>query len=274
MSTVNIVIIPAAGLGTRLHPYTDYISKEILKVGKKPMIQYALEEAWEGGIQKALIIVSPVKIDLIDWIAIYKKKTNRDIEIFYQENATGLGNAILCCKDYIECKPFYLSLPDNVLFYKDKPNPFKVIHKAFKISDYSTIGLISINLQEEANSFGDCGKVELEPHPKFSKSFIIKKIFDKQKGTFKFQTTKSTRTIGRCIISQYAYKILIEMRRNWNGSGEFDDVPWLQRLAKEEILLGTYIQGDVFDVGNKTGFNRANAFLFDTQKVSYKINLF
>jgi len=42
------------------------------------MIQYALEEAWEGGIQKALI-VSTVKIDLINLVNNYKRKTNRDI---------------------------------------------------------------------------------------------------------------------------------------------------------------------------------------------------
>ena len=239
MKTVNIVIIPAAGLGTRLHPYTDYISKEMLQIGPKPMIQYALEEAWEGGIQKALIIVSPAKIDLIDWVNNYKKKTNRDIEIFYQEHATGLGDAIFCCKDFIEGNSFYLSLPDNVLFYKEKPNPFKVLHKVFKISNISIMGLININSKKEAEIYSNCGKVELKPHPDFKDFFIIKRIYDKHKGTFKFQPPKTTRTIGRSIISQDAYQILKEMRRNWNGAGEFDDVPWLQRLAKEELLLGT-----------------------------------
>jgi len=57
MNIVNVVINPAACLGTRLRPDTDYFSKEILQIRSKPMIQYALEEAWEGGIQKALIIV-------------------------------------------------------------------------------------------------------------------------------------------------------------------------------------------------------------------------
>lgn len=57
MNIVNVFIIPAAGLGIRLHPDTDYFSKEILQIQPRPLIQYALEEAKEGGIQKALIIV-------------------------------------------------------------------------------------------------------------------------------------------------------------------------------------------------------------------------
>ena len=61
-------IIPAAGLGTRLFPITKAIPKELLPIEGKPAIQWVLEEAFEAGLRKIVIVISPHKTILRDYL--------------------------------------------------------------------------------------------------------------------------------------------------------------------------------------------------------------
>lgn len=136
--TVSKAIIPAAGLGTRLFPATKAQPKEMLIVGRKPIIHYVVEEAIEAGIEDILIITGKHKRAIEDYFDSYhskdylknKNKTDRlkaveEIEklncnIHYkrQMEPKGLGHAVLQGKAFVNDESFAVLLGDS-FFYPD-----------------------------------------------------------------------------------------------------------------------------------------------------------
>lgn len=136
--TVDTVIIPAAGLGTRLLPATKSTPKELLPVYDRPAIQFALDEAVAAGARRILLVIGPnkptlqnyVKTDdkLAEALSLAGKHALREvlqatgvpqgvlIETVLQNEPRGLGDAILCCKPHLEDVPFGVILPDDVIF--------------------------------------------------------------------------------------------------------------------------------------------------------------
>ena len=145
MKKITKAVIPAAGMGTRLLPATKSQPKEMIPVGKKPVIQYAVEEAASAGIKQILIITGAKKRsiedhfdydyeldsilklknkqDLLDEIN-FMDKCCRDVQIFYtrQERPLGLGHAINLTKNFVDDEPFAVLLGDTIIHSKKKPN--------------------------------------------------------------------------------------------------------------------------------------------------------
>ena len=69
MSIIKSAVLPVAGLGTRFLPVTKAIPKELLPIVNKPLIQYAVDEAIEAGIEKLVIVTSPHKRSIKDYFS-------------------------------------------------------------------------------------------------------------------------------------------------------------------------------------------------------------
>lgn len=126
-------VIPAAGIGTRLLPATKSQPKEMLPVGRKPTIQYVVEEIYGAGIKEILIVTSQQKraiedhfdpdTALIARLERDKKSieslehTGRDLELFYtrQSNPTGLADAIGKAEHFVGAEPFIVCLGDSII---------------------------------------------------------------------------------------------------------------------------------------------------------------
>jgi UTP-glucose-1-phosphate uridylyltransferase len=110
---VNQVIIPAAGLGTRMLPITKALPKEMLPIGRKPIIQYILEELASVGVAKALIIISDDKEMIKKYFG-----DGRDLglkcEYLVQRQMRGSGNAILEAEFWTDHKPFVVAWGDCI----------------------------------------------------------------------------------------------------------------------------------------------------------------
>src|SRR2546423_1527767 len=103
---VEKAVIPAAGLGSRMLPITKSIPKEMLLVGRKPMIQHVVEEAAASGLKQICIVIRKGKEAIRDYFCLkYAHKQDRSIEelerllavceitFAYQEQPLGLGDA-------------------------------------------------------------------------------------------------------------------------------------------------------------------------------------
>ena len=132
---IDTVVIPAAGLGSRFYPITEFIPKELLPVANKPCIHYVVKEAYDAGIKNIVIVVSERKELLKQYFSfdkhfienLYKycsKETIEEIEEFKsnlkfyftnQDKPLGLGHAILCAEDFVSNNPFVVILPDDLL---------------------------------------------------------------------------------------------------------------------------------------------------------------
>ena len=137
LKKIKTVVFPVAGIGSRFLPVTKTVPKELLPILNIPLIEYAMNEAREAGIERFIFVSSPEKKCIIDYFRKDKKlesylKNKKSsllkgiekniisddslIEVV-QEEPLGLGHAIWCARDYID-GPFAVILPDDLIISK------------------------------------------------------------------------------------------------------------------------------------------------------------
>jgi UTP--glucose-1-phosphate uridylyltransferase len=132
---INLALIPVAGWGTRMLPATKSQPKEMLPIGRKPVVQFVVEELVQSGIRRLLFITGQGKtsienhFDLDASLVAYLRDTGReeqlrdlqfarqDVEYFYtrQRQQLGLGHAVLCGQAMIGQQPFVVALGDSII---------------------------------------------------------------------------------------------------------------------------------------------------------------
>jgi UTP--glucose-1-phosphate uridylyltransferase len=120
------VIIPAAGLGTRLLPATKVTAKELLPVYDRVVLDFAIDEAVDLGAERIIIVISTAKVAIQAYLGSQvlpddmdnrtpARKNGPEIIYIFQDKPLGLGHAVLCCKDVTLPGPFAVLLPDDIV---------------------------------------------------------------------------------------------------------------------------------------------------------------
>jgi UTP--glucose-1-phosphate uridylyltransferase len=132
---INIAVVPVAGLGTRLLPATKSQPKEMLPVGRKPVVQYVVEELTRVGMQRLLFITGPGKTSIenhfdlnTELIQLLRETGKEDllaefeferkpVQYFYtrQRQLLGLGHAVSCAESFVGDQPFVVALGDSII---------------------------------------------------------------------------------------------------------------------------------------------------------------
>src|SRR5215468_4676133 len=132
---IDLAIVPVAGQGTRLLPSTKSQPKEMLPVGRKPVVQYVVEELALSGIRRLLFITGPGKtsienhFDLNAELIAFLRETGKEdlleeldferqeLQYFYtrQRRQLGLGHAVLCARPLVGEQPFVVALGDSII---------------------------------------------------------------------------------------------------------------------------------------------------------------
>jgi UTP--glucose-1-phosphate uridylyltransferase len=128
---VRKAVFPVAGLGTRLLPATKTIPKEMVTIVDRPLIQYAVDEAREAGIEQMIFVSHPDKSTLVNYFkrapALEKALTergksldvlatsNEDLLVAEQLEPLGLGHAVWCARELVGDEPFAVLLPDDLM---------------------------------------------------------------------------------------------------------------------------------------------------------------
>ena len=133
--SVDLAVVPVAGRGTRLLPLAKSQPKEMLPMGRKPVVQYVVEELARCGIGRLLFVTGPGKaaienhfdidVELIDYLRETGKEEllrelafeREDLEYFYtrQRRQLGLGHAVLCAKPVVGDQSFVVALGDSII---------------------------------------------------------------------------------------------------------------------------------------------------------------
>jgi UTP--glucose-1-phosphate uridylyltransferase len=120
------VIIPAAGLGTRLLPATKVTAKELLPVYDRVVLDFGIHEAVDLGAERIIVVISTAKVAIQAYLGSqvvrggkddYEpvRKNGPEIIYIFQDQPLGLGHAVLCCKDVTLPGPFAVLLPDDIV---------------------------------------------------------------------------------------------------------------------------------------------------------------
>jgi UTP--glucose-1-phosphate uridylyltransferase len=249
---LDTAVIPCGGLGTRLHPITRWLPKEMLPVGLKPVLYWTLDEAADAGLLRAIIITNPHK-PMLEAVA-RNYQGPLELEFVPQDHPRGLGDAFLRARDQLAGSPFVALLPDNLF---QGPNPTVPLLATYRKTGLATVLLAEIE-RKTAGSKGATGRASIRNAP--DGTLRVTAVADKGAGRFDTAGDQVAVTpIGRMAFPGDILNEFEEVGRGLGPGVELDDVPVMQRLARRDALAGAISPAMFFDVGVPEGYREAVA---------------
>jgi UTP--glucose-1-phosphate uridylyltransferase len=246
---LDTAVIPCGGRGTRLLPITTWLPKEMLPVGLKPILYWALDEAADAGLLRAIIVTNPHKPMLEAAARTYPGPL--ELEFVPQDHPRGLGDALLRARDHLAGSPFLALLPDNLF---SGGNPASPVVASYHSSRLATVLLAEI-APGETQAKGATGRATVRRVD--DGSLRVTAVGDKGAGRFDAGGATALTPIGRMAFPGEIFDELEEIRHQLPAGAELDDVPLLQRLARRDALAGVISSVRFFDVGVPEGYREA-----------------
>lgn len=248
---LDTAVIPCGGLGTRLHPITRWLPKEMLPVALRPVLHWALDEAADAGLLRAIIITNPHKPVLEAVARAYPGPL--DLEFVPQDHPRGLGDAFLRAKDQLGGAPFVALLPDNLF---QGPSPTAAVLETYRATGLATVLLAEIS-RNDAPTKGATGRARYDRAG--DGTLRVTDVAEKGSGRFDPGAGAAVTPIGRMAFPGEVLAQFEEVSRALPAGAELDDVPVLQRLARSGALAGVLSEARFFDVGVPEGYREAVA---------------
>ena len=265
-------VFPVAGMGTRFLPATKASPKEMLTVVDKPLIQYAVEEAYEAGIREMIFVTGRSKRAIEDHfdmayeleseleaagkqalLDIVRSVQPDDMQCVYvrQARALGLGHAVLCAEHLVGDEPFAVLLADDLMRGKaGGPGVLKQMADVFARTQSSVLAVQEVPL-EHVHRYGvvagkDVGHGLVD----------IQQMVEKPKAEV---APSRTTVAGRYILTPAVFE---RIRAGGRGvQGEIQLTDGIAGLLTTEKVLAYAYEGKRYDCGSKVGFLQASVEL-------------
>jgi UTP--glucose-1-phosphate uridylyltransferase len=263
MHMVKKGVIPAAGLGARLYPMTETQPKEMLPIGDRPMIYYAVLEAALSGLEEIYIVINERKDSLRHYLqgGGLEKDLQQEggvcaphVTFVDQPSPLGSGEAIYRTREMMREEPFALMMPDFLLF-GSQPALVQMIplYERFRQDIVAAITLEA----REAKGFSNVGIVQAT---QLEQGIVeVHSFSGKSKDPLILKEGETIlKLAGRWILGPHIFSYL-DRPRDWKE--EWDDAPALQRMTHERPVIGKVLAGRAFDVGNPLGYRAAKEHL-------------
>ncbi len=266
MQKIRKAVIPAAGFGTRFLPETKAMPKEMLPIVDKPTIQYIVEEIKASGIEQILIISGHAKRAIedhfdsspeleqhlyesgkMDLLREVRKVASVKIHYTRQQYMRGLGDAILCAKDFIDGEPFGVILGDDVVYNANGEPALGQLMDQYEKTGGTVIGCQVVR-PEMVSSYGIVdGKPTDDPNLLKVKDMIEKPSMEEAPSRFA--------ALGRYVITPDVFEVLEQTKPGKGGEIQLTDA--LRVMARNGSVYAYNFTGKRYDTGNKLGYLKA-----------------
>lgn len=266
---IKKAVLPVAGFGTRFLPASKATPKEMLPIIDKPLVQYAVEEAINIGIDEIIFITSPEKysikkhFDNNQQIELRLRKSGKtemidklnpqifkNIKFHYvnQNEQNGLGHAILQAEEAINGDAFAVLLPDD-LFFSQK----SCLNQLLDIYKKTHSSVIAVNKIDKKNihKYGVIKPGTIENNLIKIEDIIEKPSYEK--------APSDIAVCGRYIFNPSIFNFL--RSTDFDQSGEVQLTDAIKSLLEQEEVYAAIYEGEKFDCGSKQGFVHATIAL-------------
>lgn len=263
---IRKAVIPAAGFGTRFLPETKAMPKEMLPIVDKPTIQYIVEEILASGIDEILIISGHAKraiedhfdsspeleqhlfehnkLELLEEV---RKVANIKVHYIRQQHMRGLGDAILCAKDFIDGEPFGVILGDDLVYNGSDTPALGQLLQQYDKTGGTIVGCQMVD-REQVSSYGIIKGSATED----SRLFHVEDMVEKPRIE---EAPSRLAALGRYVITPEVFEILEHTKPGKGGEIQLTDA--LRVMAHNGNIYAYNFKGKRYDTGNKLGFLKA-----------------
>ena len=272
MLKVRKVVIPVAGLGTRVLPASKAIPKEMMPVVDKPVIQHVVEEAVAAGIKEIILVTRSGKSSIedhfdshyeleaelarknkVELLAAIQQIIPADVSIIAirQPQAKGLGHAVHCAASVVNDEPFAVILPDVLVKNAtDENNDLARMVAEFESNSAAQI-MVGEVPADKVSSYGiaDCRGIKLEA----GQSKEIKGLVEKPA---QHEAPSNLAVIGRYILPARVMSLLANGKPGAGGEIQLTDA--IDSLLAEQTVDAYKMVGETYDCGEKLGYLKAN----------------
>ena len=261
---VRKAVFPVAGLGTRLLPATKSIPKEMITVVDRPLIQYAVDEAREAGIEQLIFVTGRGKSALVDYfdrayeLEVTLTAKGKSLDVLGPSNATfgevvtvrqqqplGLGHAVWCARHIVGDEPFAVLLPDELMF--GKPNCLAQMVEAYEKVGGNLVAALEVP-DSETSKYG-----VIDPGSTEGRLTEIRGLVEKPAAG----TAPSNLMLpGRYILQPEVMRALDAQEKGAGGEIQLTDA--MAKLIGQQPFHAYEFEGERYDCGSAAGFVIAN----------------
>ena len=266
---VRHAIFPVAGLGTRFLPATKALPKEMLPIVDKPLMQYAVEEAYAAGVREMIFVTGRHKraiedhFDLTFELEDALEKSNKqelleivravkpdDMECIFvrQPKALGLGHAVLCGRPVVGDNPFAVLLPDDLMI--GTPPVLAQMVEQFNDKQASMIAVQEVPAEQTKRYGIVAGKAVSE------RLVDIEQMVEKPAPDV---APSRLGVSGRYVLTPRVFEEIARQERGVGGEIQLTD--GIAGLLRHEKVYAYRYEGKRYDCGSKEGFLQANVEL-------------
>lgn len=266
--TIDLAVFPVAGFGTRFLPATKASPKEMLPIVDKPLIQYAVEEAYAAGIRTMIFVTGRNKWSITEHFDIAYELENelrvrgkaeflqvvegvkpRDMQVVFirQELALGLGHAVLCASPVVGERAFAVLLADDLLVCEEKP-VLKQMVEVFEAQQQAVLGVMEVP-REQTQRYG----IITAGAQINQRLCTVQAVVEKPAPNVAPSTQA---VIGRYILPGQVMQILQHTPEGAGGEIQLTDA--IAQLIEQQTVLAYRFEGKRYDCGDKLGYLQAN----------------
>ena len=260
---IKKAIFPVGGLGTRFLPATKAMPKEMLPVVDKPLIQYAVEEAAEAGVEEFIFVTGRNKTAIEDHfdhsfeleetlaakgkdeaLHLVKDMLHNPGSVFYvrQQQPAGLGHAVWCARHLVGSEPVAVLLADDLIL---GTSCVKEMVDAYKGGNMVAVMDVP---HEQTGSYGI-----VTPGADDGRIVRVEGLVEKPDPS---SAPSNIAVIGRYIVTPEVFETLVTQETGAGGEIQLTDA--LAKQIGKAPFSGVRFSGERFDCGSKLGFLQAN----------------